>query len=183
MASPRIRNHQVSGNLVDDPKMIQTPQGRTLATFTLAENTRVYDNQSNQWADGPTVYYDVAIDANNRANGNLAQNVTASLKKGQYVNVEGDLTNHAYLDRENNPQVGNRIWASDVTPSLKFATVEIHPNNAQAQQGPQAQMNQGPQATAQAQQAPEQTYQQPNHEQAAQFQAQEQPDFSGPSAT
>lgn len=178
MASPRIRNHQVSGNLVDDPKMIQTPQGRNLATFTLAENTRVFDSQSNQWADGLTVYYDVAIDANNRANGNLAQNVAASLKKGQYVNVEGDLTHHAYIDRENNPQVGSRIWASDVTPSLKFATVDIHPNNAQAQQNPQAQANQGPQA----QQAPGQNYQQPNHEQAAQFQAQEQPDFSGPSA-
>lgn len=167
MTSPRIRNHRVTGNLVDDPQMIQTPQGRQLAAFTLAENTRILDAQTNQWADGPAVYYDVAIDASNRANGNLAQNVTASLKKGQHVNVEGDLSAHAYLDKNGQAQVGNRIWASDVTPSLKFASVEVHPNNAQATQNPQAQQQQGP-------------AQEVNHQQAAQSQLQEQQGFSGP---
>lgn len=163
MVSPRIRDYSVKGNLVADPQKVVTPQGRNLTTFTLAENTRVRDRQTNEWKDGAPIYYDVAIDADLKANGNLAQNVAESLKKGQQVTVEGDLTTSAYIDKEGNAQTGNRIWAQEVSPSMRFAQVQVQPNqsphreqSAQVNQGVQAQMSQGAS--------------QVNHEQAAQQQ-------------
>jgi len=139
MASPRIRDYSVKGNLVADPQKVVTPQGRNLTTFTLAENTRVRDRQTNEWKDGAPIYYDVAIDADAKANGNLAQNVADSLKKGQQVTVEGDLTTNAYIDNEGNAQTGNRIWAQEVSPSMRFASVQVQPNRSpQHEQSPQA---------------------------------------------
>lgn len=164
MATPRIRDFEVGGNLVDDPKQIRTNSGRNLTVFTLAENTYIR-GQNNERVPGETLYYDVAINADDRNNGNLAQNVAASFKKGDYVNVEGSYKAEAYVDKETGEaRVGHRIFANDVTPSLKFVAVSIHPNNAQTQQAPQAQ------ASAQVNQAPLANTGQVDHQQAAQQQ-------------
>lgn len=132
MVSPRIEDFKVSGRLTADPQRVNA-NGRDLVTFDVAENVRRYDRDSNEWVDAGTNYYEVAVDAQSRKLGNLASNVESSLKKGHIVNVSGNYRAEAYADKDGNARISHRIWAEDVTPSLKWASAQIEPNQTRAQ--------------------------------------------------
>lgn len=103
----------VSGYVANDPKMITAKSGRELAVFSVGENKRYFDRDSQEWQDGKTTYYEVAVGQEG-----LRQNVAASLQKGQRVTVDGQYSAKPYLDREGAPQVGNQLWAKDVSASM-----------------------------------------------------------------
>lgn len=128
MARPKIDDFKVTGNLVNDPENVVTPNGRDLVTFRLAENNRRFDQQAEKWVDSEPTYYDVAIPADSKRLGNLAQNVGESLRKGNRVSVEGAYSASAYVTKDGKAEVGHRIWAEDVSPSMRYATVGIHEN-------------------------------------------------------
>lgn len=130
MARPKIDDFKVTGNLVEDPKRVTTDQGKNLVVLKVAENTRFYDREAQQWADGDPNYYEVAIDADARRLGNLAENVAQSLSKGDRVAVEGSYAATPHQTREGNLGVNHRIWADDVSPSLRFATAQVERNPA-----------------------------------------------------
>lgn len=110
-------DHSITGYVSNDPKRIQTKDGRDLAVFSIAENKRFYDKQAQQWADAKPTYYDVAVEREG-----LRENVLAGLQKGQRVNVEGKYSPRAYVDRDGVAQVGHQLWAEDVSASMMHET-------------------------------------------------------------
>lgn len=112
----------VTGNLAADPKQIETKDGREFAAFRLVENKRFFDRESQEWKDGRSVGYDVVVEQEQ-----LRANVLASLKSGQRVVVSGNQTDYAYMSKSGEPQVGYRLRATDVAPSLMFNTQQAGP--------------------------------------------------------
>lgn|GEM_PF-2924725 len=110
-------DYSVTGYVSNDPKRIQTKDGRDLAVFSIAENKRFYDKQAQQWTDAKPTYYDVAVERES-----LRENVLAGLQKGQRVNVEGKYSPRAYVDRDGVAQVGHQVWAEDVSASMMHET-------------------------------------------------------------
>lgn len=139
MAQERMGEKSVAGNLVDDPKRVTTPAGRELVTMRLAENQRRFNREAQEWEDGETYFYDVAVD-----NARMGNNVEQSLSQGDHVRVTGNYSVEPFVTREGEPGLNRRIWAHDVAPSLRFNAAEIVPERDRAveqsveQQGPAA---------------------------------------------
>ena len=125
--SPRLAKHTATGNLVEDPVQREVTSGK-LTTFRLADTPRVFDREANDWKDGETVFYDVAV-----KNARFGENVMASLSKGNRVTVAGNYEPVPYVAKDGTPGLNHRIWADDVSASLEFAQVRVEPNRPQAQ--------------------------------------------------
>ena len=55
-------NHvTISGNLTKEPVQRFTPNGKSVVEFTIAHNTRQYNQQSQQWEDGEPCFIDVVF--------------------------------------------------------------------------------------------------------------------------
>lgn len=121
------RNFNVTGNLTADPQQITTRNGDPMTVFDLAQNTRVRDEAGN-WGDGPTNYFSVGV-----TDQRLARNVAASLHKGDRVNVAGTLQSSPYVRNNGEPDMNHRIFADDVSPSLRWHTAAPQPDGLNAQ--------------------------------------------------
>ena len=124
----------VKGRVATEPQQHDLPDGDKIVAFRLAENKRYFNKQENTWKDADPIYYDVGIKKDQ-----LAQNVLASVQKGQLVNVEGNQQINAYTAKSGEAQIGRRIYADDVAPSLQLDTL---------QRGPSAGTHQEPTASA-----------------------------------
>lgn len=123
---PRLGKHTATGNLTADPVQREVPTGK-LTTFRIADTPRVFDRAANEWKDGETVFYDVAV-----KNARLGENIKNSLAKGNRVTVSGNYEPVPFV-HEGNPGLNHRIWADDVSVSLEFARVRIEPDQDHAQ--------------------------------------------------
>lgn len=129
--SPVQRGFKVTGNLAADPTIKQRQNGQSpVLELLLYENHQRFDRESGKYVDAGSTKYKVSVDS---SRGDLAQNAAASLRKGQYVTVEGDLRRQPWVrtkDLEGNllgepvAEISNQIWADDVSPSLKFASLQ-----------------------------------------------------------
>lgn len=155
----RVKDFHVTGNLVDDPKEIEAGD-RMLTVFDLAENTRVFDRESNQWRNGAPNYFAVAVE-----DPRMAENIRESLQKGQRVTVAGTMNAHPYVTSQGQPGLENRIWADEVSPSLKWAVAQVSPDAQAQSRGPRAEQSfhQAP-ASQQMSGAPADRQQQPQQE-------------------
>src|SRR5450432_2578205 len=84
----------VVGNLVAEPRLSFTKDGQAVASFRLASTPRRFDRSAGEWRDGDTLFTSVTCW---RA---LAENVSASLKKGSSVIVLGRLSVRPYETKE-----------------------------------------------------------------------------------
>lgn len=84
----------VVGNLVAEPRLSHTKDGQAVASFRLASTPRRFDRNAGEWRDGDTLFTSVTCW---RA---LAENVSASLKKGCSVIVLGRLSVRPYETKE-----------------------------------------------------------------------------------
>jgi single-strand DNA-binding protein len=108
----------VVGNLVADPRLMETEGRPPMASFRLASTPRRYDRAANEWRDGETLFTSVTCWRG------LAENVTLSLKKGQSVIVHGRLMKRSYETRNGEQRESVDIDALAVGPELsRVATV------------------------------------------------------------
>ena len=84
----------VIGNLASEISLRTTATGRAFASFRIASNPRRFNRTTNQWADGDPNYLTVTCW------GALAENVEASLKKGDPAVVTGKLKIRQWQDGE-----------------------------------------------------------------------------------
>jgi single-strand DNA-binding protein len=84
----------VVGNLVDDPKLRTTTTGTAVASFRIASTSRRFDQSSGRHVDGNRLYLTVTCWQE------MADNVAASLRKGQPVVVYGRLLSREYTKDE-----------------------------------------------------------------------------------
>lgn len=73
----------VTGFVATQPRHIVTGEGLKITSFRLASNQRRYDRQAGRWVDGETNWYTISSFRQ------LAENATASVRKGDPVIVSG----------------------------------------------------------------------------------------------
>ena len=115
------RGKTIQGNLVEDPKQIQTQNG-PMVVMTVAEQGQRFDRESRQYVDMDPTYYDVGISREK-----LGQNVMASVGKGDRVSVTGNYAVEPYVSKAGEPGLNHRIWAEDVGASMQFNEVQVAP--------------------------------------------------------
>lgn len=106
------------GNLGADPQFGISENGTHWVQFSLGVNDRVRDPESGEWKDGKTVFHQVA------AFGQLADNVRASLRRGDRALVTGQLEFTSW-EKDGEPHRGTRIIAEGIGPSLRWRTAQI----------------------------------------------------------
>lgn len=109
----------IVGNLTDDPELKFTPSGAAVANFSIAETTRTFDRQANEWKDGNVNYYRCA------AWRELAENVAESLQKGQQVIVVGALEVKNFDRQDGSKGTSANVTIAEIGPSLRFATAKV----------------------------------------------------------
>jgi single-strand DNA-binding protein len=117
------------GNLTDDPELRFTAQGAAVANFRIAVSKRIRDPQTNEWKDGDTSFFRVNVWRQ------LAENVAESLTRGTRVVVTGTLKMRQWETQEGEKRSVVEVEATEVGPSLKWATAKIEKASRQSQGG------------------------------------------------
>jgi single-strand DNA-binding protein len=118
----------IVGNLTRDPELRFTPSGQATATFGVAVNRSWTDRQTNERKE-VTSFLDVVCW------GQLAENAAQSLTRGTRVVVSGRLDQRSWENQEGDKRSKVEITADEVSPSLKWATVEITKNERRTPDG------------------------------------------------
>ena len=113
----------IIGNLSSEIELRFTPQGKAVANFSVAVSKRVKDG--NDWKDGPTSFYRVALWDQ------AAENLAESLEKGQRVIVVGEIAQRNYEHNGEKRSVFE-VTATEVGPSVKWATVKVERSGGKA---------------------------------------------------
>jgi single-strand DNA-binding protein len=107
----------VVGNLCADPELRYTKGGAAIGNFRVAVNRRW--NKDGEWEE-ETSFFDVT------AWSQMAENACESLQKGMRVVVMGRLEEQRWEDKESGePRRKIVIIADDISPSLRWATVDV----------------------------------------------------------
>ena len=80
------------GNLGADPELKVTPNGKTVCNFSVGCTPRY--EKDGQWVDGETTWVRVALWDTE------AETAIDSLHKGTLVDVQGNVTNRKYKDKD-----------------------------------------------------------------------------------
>jgi single-strand DNA-binding protein len=112
----------ITGNLTRDPELRFTPSGQANASFGVAVNRRWQNRQTQAWEEA-TSFFDVTTW------GQLAENLAQSLRKGDRVVVAGRLDQRSWENHQGEKRSKVEISATEVAPSLRFATVTIAKND------------------------------------------------------
>lgn len=115
-----MNNTQITfaGNLTADPELRYSKQGRPVANFTVASTPRIYDYKTNEWQDGDTVFNRCVVW------GPEAENIAASLAKGNRVVVVGKLNQSNWETKDGEKRTGFEVNVDEIGASLKFHTIE-----------------------------------------------------------
>jgi single-strand DNA-binding protein len=115
----------IVGNMTRDPELRFTPSGQATATFGVAVN-RVWTDRQTQERKEATSFFDVVCW------GQLAENAAQSLSRGSRVIVSGRLDQRSWENQEGEKRHKIEITADEVSPSLRWATVQITKNERRA---------------------------------------------------
>jgi len=107
----------VSGNITREPELRFTPSGKPVANFGIAVNKRRKDGD--RWVDDGADFYNVT------AWGDLGQHASESFDKGTRVLVTGRLEQRAYETSSGEKRTSIEITATDMGPSILWATAEV----------------------------------------------------------
>jgi single-strand DNA-binding protein len=109
----------VVGNLCQDPILRQPHRGsQPYAKFTVAVNTR--RRVGDEYLDRPPVFHRVICF------GQLAENVSNSLRKGMEVLAAGEWADDSYTDEQGQRRVQLVMEARTLGPTLRWATAQVN---------------------------------------------------------
>lgn len=101
---------------ITEPELKFLPSGKALATFSLAQNSRVKDGEN--WVDGEPTWFRVSVF------GPMAENVAESFaEKGARVIVQGGMKTNAW-EKDGEKRTSLEIIAESVGPDLRWATAK-----------------------------------------------------------
>ena len=109
----------VVGNLTADPELRYTPNGLPVANFTIASTPRIFDRQANEWKDGEALFLRASCWRE------FAENVAATLTKGQRVIAQGKLKQRSFETREGEKRTTFELDVDEIGPSLRYATAQV----------------------------------------------------------
>jgi single-strand DNA-binding protein len=108
-----------SGNLIADPELRFLSDGTAVCSFVVAVNSRTRDKVTNEWKDGTATFFRCS------AWRNLAENIAASVGKGDAVAVSGTITAREYESADGEKRLSWEVRAASVAASLQFATATL----------------------------------------------------------
>ena len=110
----------ITGNLTADPELRFTPAGRPVAAFTIANTPRFPDRESGEWKDGETWFVRCS------AWGDTAENIAASLNRGNAVVATGRLRCRTWEDKDTGQKrAAVEMTVDDIGPSLRRAVAKV----------------------------------------------------------
>lgn len=110
----------VAGFLTGDPDLRFITSGAAVCSFTVASTPRKFDKSRNEWVDGETLFMRCSLW------GTEAENVAASLVKGNRVIVMGRLVSRSW-DKDGEKRTATEMQVDEVGLSLKFS--RVNPEN------------------------------------------------------
>jgi single-strand DNA-binding protein len=93
--------------------------GKPVARFSVVTSRRVKDQQSGDWSDADTTFWDCV------AFGQLAENCAESLEKGTAVVVTGNAAQEEWTTKDGEKRRSMKVMAEDVAPSLRFCSARV----------------------------------------------------------
>lgn len=109
----------IVGNLTTDPELKFTPSGKAVANFSVANNPRTFDRQTNEWKDGDALFLRCNLWAQ------PAENLAESLSKGTRVIIVGRLKQRTFETREGQKVTVVELDVDEIGPSLRWATATV----------------------------------------------------------
>jgi single-strand DNA-binding protein len=109
----------ITGNLTADPELRFTPAGRPVAAFTIANTPRFPDRTTGEWQDGETWFVRCS------AWGDTAENIAASLNRGNAVVATGRLRCRTWEDKDGGKRATVEMTVDDIGPSLRRAVAKV----------------------------------------------------------
>jgi single-strand DNA-binding protein len=109
----------VTGNLTADPELRFTPNGRPVASFTIANTPRYPDRATGEWKDAETWFLRCS------AWGDLAENIINSLSKGAAVIAAGRLQARTWETPEGAKRATVEMTVDDIGPSLRRYVAKV----------------------------------------------------------
>lgn len=123
----------LTGRLTAVPEVRFSAQGVAVAAFTIVTSRRVRDQQTNEWSDADTTYWDC------KAFKQLAQNIADSLDKGMEVVATGRVVQESWEDKQSGAKRSKMAVRIDaIGPSLARATAAVTKASGGQGQGRQA---------------------------------------------
>jgi single-strand DNA-binding protein len=102
-----LPNITMTGNVVDDPELRFTPNGKAVVNFRVAANQRK-KTEAGGWVDGDSCFLSVS------AWEDKAEAIAEFVQRGSKVVVTGVLKQRDYEDREGNKRSAYDVQAYDV---------------------------------------------------------------------
>lgn len=121
----------IVGNLTADPELRYTQNGLPVANFTVASTPRNFDRQKNEFVDGEALFMRCSIWRD------FAENVAASLTKGNRVIVTGRLKQRSYETKEGEKRTVIELEVDEIGPSLRYANAKVNRTQRSGGQGGQ----------------------------------------------
>lgn len=96
-------NMTVVGYLTADPELKNTSNGLAVVNITIASTPSKFDKTTSQWVDGQTLFMRAT------AWRTMAEQIAASMKKGEKVIALGRLVAESYKDKDGNDRTATRL--------------------------------------------------------------------------
>lgn len=109
----------LAGRLTRDPELRFSKAGKPVATFTVVTSRRVKDQQSGEWSDTDTSFWNCV------AFGELADNLAESAEKGTAVIVTGHAAQEEWTSKEGEKRRGVKVTAEDVAVSIRWHSAKV----------------------------------------------------------
>lgn len=118
----------IRGRLTEDAELRFTPSGLAVANFTIAENARTFDKQTNEWRDKDTIFW------RSSAWREMAENIVESLTKGMAVVAYGELEARSYEAKDGTKRTVTEFKVEAIGPDLRWSTAKVT-KSQRSQQG------------------------------------------------
>ena len=106
------------GNLAADPELRYTQSGTPVCSFTLAQTSRTFNKQTNEWVNGETTWVRCT------AWKEFAENIANTLTKGMRVIAQGRWGTRSY-EHNGQPRMDVVMQVDAVGPDLRYATAQV----------------------------------------------------------
>ena len=108
----------IVGNLTRDPEIRYTASGQANARLGIAVSRRWQNRQTNEWEERTSFFNVVAW-------GDMAENISDTLGKGNRVIVNGRLEQRSWETDQGEKRSVVEVVADEIGPSLRWATAEV----------------------------------------------------------
>lgn len=117
-------NLTIVGYLTADPELKNTSTGLAVVNITIASTPSKYDKNTSSWVDGQTLFMRAT------AWRTMAEQIAASMKKGDKVIALGRLIAESYKDKDGNDRTTTRLDLESIgldlsrVPKTSYSNVE-----------------------------------------------------------